>query len=198
SKSPFESKKYDDPQQMLREHLPNVSRQLLGRHFNTVNNVAHFVSPKLSGRVSDYFFDRLNHFTIVLSSVDRVLEEVGVQDLEELTQDTERSKRISHAFGEQNKWIAAVQGAFSGATGVIGTAIDIPASMVLALRTIYQVGRSYGFDLSKEEDQDIVQHIFRQIDLSLIAEKQTLLMGLKAITSTLKSHDISQLQAMLG
>src|SRR5690606_34880944 len=133
-----------------------------------------------------------------LSSVDRVLEEVGVQDLEELTQDTERSKRISHAFGEQNKWIAAVQGAFSGATGVIGTAIDIPASMVLALRTIYQVGRSYGFDLSKEEDQDIVQHIFRQIDLSLIAEKQTLLMGLKAITSTLKSHDISQLQAMLG
>jgi len=198
SKSPFESKKYDDPQQMLREHLPNVSRQLLGRHFNTVNNVAHFVSPKLSGRVSDYFFDRLNHFTNDLSSVDRVLEEVGVQDLEELTQDTERSKRISHAFGEQNKWIAAVQGAFSGATGVIGTAIDIPASMVLALRTIYQVGRSYGFDLSKEEDQDIVQHIFRQIDLSLIAEKQTLLMGLKAITSTLKSHDISQLQAMLG
>lgn len=198
SKSPFEAKKYDDPQQMLREHLPNVSRQLFGRHFNAVNNVAHFVSPKLSGRVSDYFFDRLNHFTNDISSVDRVLEEAGVQDLEQLTQDTERSKRISHALGEQNKWIAAVQGAFSGATGVIGTAIDIPASLVLALRSIYQVGRSYGFDLSKEEDQDIVQHIFRQIDLSLIAEKQTLLMGLKAITSSLKNHDISQLQAMLG
>src|SRR5690606_31880360 len=60
------------------------------------------------------------------------------------------------------------------------------------------VGRSYGFDLSKEDDQEIVQHIFRQIDLSLIAEKQTLLLGLKALSNTLKTHDISQLQAMLG
>ena len=42
----------------------------------------------------------------------------------------------------------------------------------MALRTIYQVGRSYGFDLSKEDDQEIVQHIFRQIDLSLIAENK--------------------------
>ncbi|KGT47660.1 MULTISPECIES: EcsC family protein [Acinetobacter] len=198
SKSPFESKKYDDPQDMLREHLPNISRQIFGRHFNTVNNVAHFVSPKLGTRISDYFFEHLNQFTNDISSVDAVLEEAGVRDLEELTQDVERSKRISQAFGEQNKWIAAVQGALSGATGVIGTAIDIPASLVLALRTIYQVGRSYGFDLTKQEDQDIVQHIFRQIDLSLIAEKQTILMALKAFTSTLKTHDISQLQMMLG
>jgi len=81
---------------------------------------------------------------------------------------------------------------------MLGTAIDIPASLLMALRTIYQVGRSYGFDLSKEDDQEIVQHIFRQIDLSLIAEKQTLLLGLKALSNTLKTHDISQLQAMLG
>ena len=39
---------------------------------------------------------------------------------------------------------------------------------------------------------------FRQIDLSLIAEKQALLMGLKALSSTLKTHDLSQLQTMLG
>lgn len=198
AKSPFESKKYDNPQEMLREHLPSVSRQLFGRHFNTVNNVTHFISPKFSEKVSDYFFDHLNQFTNDISSVDAVLDEAGVRDLEELTQDVNRSKRISQAFGEQNKWIAAVQGAFSGATGVIGTAVDIPASLVLALRTIYQVGRSYGFDLSKEEDQDIVQHIFRQIDLSLIAEKQTVLLGLRALGATLKTHDISQLQAMLG
>ncbi|ATO18508.1 EcsC family protein [Acinetobacter sp. LoGeW2-3] len=198
AKSPFESKKYDNPQQMLREHLPSVSRQLFGRHFNTVNNVTHFISPKFSEKVSDYFFDHLNQFTNDISSVDAILDEAGVRDLEELTQDVDRSKRISQAFGEQNKWIAAVQGAFSGATGVIGTAVDIPASLVLALRTIYQVGRSYGFDLSKQEDQDIVQHIFRQIDLSLIAEKQTVLLGLRALGSTLKTHDISQLQAMLG
>ncbi|MGE8539366.1 MAG: EcsC family protein, partial [Acinetobacter sp.] len=198
TKSTFSAKKYDNPQQMLREHLPNVSRQLLGRRFNTVNNVAHFVSPELTEKVSDYFYDRLNQFSNQTSSVDAILDEAGAKDLEELTQDVDRSKRISQAFGEQNKWIATVQGAVSGASGVLGTAIDIPASLLMALRTIYQVGRSYGFDLSKEDDQEIVQHIFRQIDLGLIAEKQTLLLGLKALSNTIKTHDITQLQAMLG
>ena len=198
TKSAFSAKKYDNPQQMLREHLPNVSRQLLGRRFNTVNNVAHFVSPDLTEKVSNYFYDRLNQFSNQTSSVDAILNEAGAKDLEELTQDVDRSKRISQALGEQNKWIATVQGAVSGASGMLGTAIDIPAALLMALRTIYQVGRSYGFDLSKEDDQEIVQHIFRQIDLSLIAEKQTLLLGLKALSNTLKTHDISQLQAMLG
>jgi len=198
TKSAFSAKIYDNPQQMLREHLPNVSRQLLGRRFNTVNNVAHFVSPDLTEKVSNYFYERLNQFSNQTSSVDAILNEAGAKDLEELTQDVDRSKRISQALGEQNKWIATVQGAVSGASGMLGTAIDIPASLLMALRTIYQVGRSYGFDLSKEDDQEIVQHIFRQIDLSLIAEKQTLLLGLKALSNTLKTHDISQLQAMLG
>ena len=112
---------------MLREHLPNVSRQLLGRRFNTVNNVAHFVSPQLADKVSDYFYNHLNQFSNQMSSVDAILNEAGAKDLEELTQDTTRSQRISQAFAEQNKWMATVQGAVSGVTGVLGTAIDIPA-----------------------------------------------------------------------
>lgn len=110
TKSAFSAKKYDNPQQMLREHLPNVSRQLLGRRFNTVNNVAHFVSPDLTEKVSNYFYDRLNQFSNQTSSVDAILNEAGAKDLEELTQDVDRSKRISQALGEQNKWIATVQG----------------------------------------------------------------------------------------
>lgn len=194
----FDTRKYDNPQQILREHVPNVSRQLLGRHYGTINNVANFVAPQFSDKVSDYFFDQINQFTSNISSVDSVLDEAGVRDLEELTQDVSRSKRIGQALAEQNKWIASVQGAVSGATGVIGSAIDIPASLILALRTIYQVGRSYGFDLSKETDQEIVQFIFKQIDLGLITEKQTLLLGLKALSSTVKNHDVSQLQQLLG
>lgn len=198
TRSPFTAKHYADPQQILKEHLPSVTRQLLGRHYNKVNNVAHFVSPNLSDKISDYFFEHLNQFTNDMSSVDAVLDEAGVRDLEELTQDIDRSKRIAQALGEQNKWIASIQGAISGATGVIGTAVDIPASLMLALRTIYQVGRSYGFDLAKKEDQDVVQHIFKQADLSLIAEKQALILALKALSSTVKTHDLSQLQFLLG
>ena len=194
----FASKVYDNPQQVLREHLPNVSRQFLGRHYSKVNNVANFVSPQFSDKLSDYLFDQLNQISNNLSSVDAVLDEAGVRDLEELTQDVDRSKRISQALVEQNKWLASLQGAVTGATGVLGSTLDIPASLLMSLRIIYQVGRSYGFDLSKESDQEIVQHIFRQIDLGVIAEKQSLLLALKALSSTIQTHDLSQLQQMLG
>ncbi len=101
------------------------------------------------------------------------------------------SKRISQALCEQNKIIAILQGALTGATGFVGSTVDVPASLVMYVTYDLPVGRSYGFDLSKESDQDIVQFIFKQIDLGLIAEKQTLSMARKAISSTLQTHDVS-------
>ncbi|MCJ8163070.1 EcsC family protein [Acinetobacter zhairhuonensis] len=198
SKLAFDKKKYQDAQQILREHLPQVSRQLLGRHYSKVNNVASFVAPQYTDKISDYFFERLNAFSSDISSVDDVLDQAGVKDLETLTQDVDRSKRISQALAEQNKWIASLQGMLTGATGTLGSSVDIPLSLILSLRTIYQVGRAYGFELNKDTEQDIVQFIFKQIDLGLIAEKQTLLMALKALSQMLQTHDIGQLQHLLG
>lgn len=198
SKSAFDKKKYQDAQQILREHFPQVSRQLLGRHYSRVNNVASFVAPQYTDKISDYFFERLNAFSSDISSVDDVLDQAGVKDLETLTQDVDRSKRISQALAEQNKWIASLQGVLTGATGTLGSSVDIPLSLILSLRTIYQVGRAYGFELNKDTEQDIVQFIFKQIDLGLIAEKQTLLMALKALSQMLQTHDLGQLQHLLG
>ncbi|WP_425919190.1 EcsC family protein [Acinetobacter sp. TSRC1-2] len=196
--STFEAQKYDNPQQMLRQYLPNVSKQLLGHQYGKVTRVANFVSPQFSDKLSDYFFEQLNQFTSNLSSVDAVLDQAGAKDLQELTQDVDRSKRISQALAEQNKWIASIQGAVTGATGVVGSAIDVPLSLVMSLRMIYQVGRAYGFELNKETEQDIVQFVFKQIDLGQIAEKESVLMALKALSNMLKTHDISQFQQMLG
>lgn len=198
SYSPFQARHYDNPQHMLRQHIPQVSRQLLGRHYTRVNQVASFVSPDFSDKISDYFFDQLNNFSSNISSVDAVLDQAGVRDLEELTQDVDRSKRIGQALAEQNKWIASLQGALTGATGVIGSTIDVPASIIMSLRTIYQVGRAYGFELNKETEQEIVQFIFKQIDLGVIAEKQAVLMGLKTLSNMLQTHDVHQLQNLLG
>lgn len=198
TKSMFDANVYENPQQLLRTHVPQISRQLFGKHYGTVDRVANFVAPQFSDKVSDYLFDQLNTFTNNISSVDAVLDEAGVQHLEELTQDISRSERISRALAEQNKWIASVQGAVTGATGVIGSAVDIPVSIVMSLRTIYQVGRSYGFELNKETEQEIVQYIFKQIDLGLIAEKQAILMAIKAISNTLETHDVHQLQKLVG
>ncbi len=197
-KSPFEVEKYESPQQMLRQQFPKLSHQFLGRHYTRVNSIASFVSPDLGEKASDYLFQWLNEFSSNSSLTEKILEEAGVKDIIELTKDTGRSQRLSQALIEQNKLLAAVQGAITGATGVWGAAIDIPASIVLTLRTIYQTGRSHGFDLSEETDQEIVAFIFKEIDLSLVAEKQTLLVALKALKSMLETHDLQQFQQLLG
>lgn len=197
SKNMFEKKQYDNPQQMIREHLPQVSSQLLGRHYKKINNVASFISPQFNDKMSDYFFDKLNDFVSETSSVERLLKEVGVKNLNELSQDSARSQRISGALANQNKILAAIQGALTGATGVIGSAIDVPTSIALALRSIYQTGRAHGFEL-KPEDHEIVEFIFKKIDLGTVAEKQALLITLRAVSTALQNHDISQFQQVLG
>ena len=197
-KPPFEVERYETPQQMLRQQLPKLSNQLLGRHYTRVNNFATFISPDLGEKVSEYLFQWLNEFSSNTSLTEKILEEAGVKEIAELTRDTGRSQRLSQALIEQNKLLAAVQGLITGATGVWGAAIDIPASIVLALRTVYQTGRSHGFDLNGDTDQEIVAFIFKEIDLSLVAEKQTLLLALKAVKSMLETHDLQQFQQLLG
>ena len=110
----------------------------------------------------------------------------------------DRANRIGEALANQNKLIAAVQGAISGATGVVGTAIDIPFSLGLTLRSIYQEGRAHGFELNHRQEQEIVEYVFKQVDLGAIAEKQTLLIALRTITNLIETQDTQQLQTLLG
>lgn len=178
--------------------LAQLSQQMLGGRYAIAQKFAQRVAPQWSDKVSDYVFDQINHLSSNLSSVDAVLDEAGARDLEELTQDVNRSKRISQAFAEQNKWIASVQGALTGATGLVGATVDVPVSIIMSLRMIYQVGRAYGFELDEDAEQDIVQFIFKQINLGLIAEKQTLILGLKTLSSILKESDPQQLQQFMS
>ena len=190
--------KVENPQQIIRQHVPKVTQQLLGRHYNKVNNVASFISPDLNNKIADYFFDKLDDFSSSVSSVDHVLKEVGAQNLDELASDAARSTRVSHALGNQNKMIAAIQGAVTGATGVLGSAIDIPSSLVLTLRAIYQTGRAHGFELDRNHQQEVVEYVFKQVDLGSLAEKQTMLVALRTLANVLETQNVQQLQGLLG
>lgn len=192
-----DKKYYERPQQMLREHIPQVSSQLLGRHYQKMNHITSFIAPDFNDRVSDYVFERLNSAVSQLSSCGGLLKEVGAKDLEELAKDPERSARISMALSNQNKFWAATQGGVTGVAGVVGAALDVPFSIALALRGIYQTGRAYGFELNSE-DHNVVEYIFKQIDLSSVAEKQALLAVIRSVSQMLKNQDVQQLQQLLG
>ena len=63
------------------DQMPNLSQQLLGRHYHTVNKVTSFIAPDLTDKFSDYVFEQLNYLSSNLASVDRILDEAGVQNL---------------------------------------------------------------------------------------------------------------------
>ncbi|MHA3081437.1 EcsC family protein [Acinetobacter sp. ANC 5502] len=186
-----------DPQQLIRVYFPNISKQLFGKHYDRVSQVAEFLSPMSMDEISEYCFQKLHIFSDKLSATQNILQQTGAESLHELSQDISRSGRISQALTEQNKWIAGVQGAISGATGLLGLGVDIPASLVLALRTIYQTGRAHGFALT-EQDQDVVQYIFQQINLQQMLEKQSVLLGLRTLDGLLVEKDLTAVQHLLG
>lgn len=193
----FEKRHYEHPQLMMREHLPRVSSQLLGRHYTALSRVGHMISPELNQKVADYLFDYLNQWVSEQTSVHAVLGAVGAADLAELQKDSARSGRISQALCNQNKIIASLIGGFTGMTGVVGAAIDVPTSLMLALKSIYQTGRAYGFEINAE-DHAVIEYIFKHIDLGSVAEKQAVLAALRGLHQLLNSHDVQQLQQLLG
>lgn len=187
----------ESPQAVLRAYIPNISQQMLGKHYGKLSQLAGFLSPTLSDDLSNYFFKKLNDFSDQISSTQRVLNEAGVKTLEQLSQDTSRSARISQALIEQNKWLATAQGGLSAILGAVGAGVDIPISVLLALKTVYQTGRAYGFELN-EKEQDIVQYIFKQLPLEHIAEKQSILLAVRSISTIIKTQDVQQLQHLVG
>ncbi|MFT4021172.1 MAG: EcsC family protein [Acinetobacter sp.] len=184
-------------QQLFDRHLPQISQFIFGKYANKINQASNLISEQKKQQISDYFFVRLNQFSDQTATVSKVLDQAGVKSIEALQKDLSRSARLSQALIEQNKWIVASQGALSGITGIIGIAIDIPASTVIALRSIYQTGRAYGFVLD-ETDQDVVYYIFNQLHWNTLTEKHGILLALNALRQILKDEDLTQLQKLIG
>lgn len=185
--------------QLFRQQLPGLTRQLLGKRFNTVNKIANLVMPTGSfDKASDQVLELLADFASTLSNNEHVLQEAGVDSLAKLQNDNGRSGRLAGALSEKNRYIGMAQGAISGATGVVGAAADIPFSMILALRTVYLTGRSYGFELNQPEDRALVFEALSNADLSLITEKQAILLGLRSVSGMLGTGNLQGLQNLLG
>ena len=193
------SKSPSNASQLFRQQLPGLTRQLLGKRFNTINKLANMVTPSGTfDKASDQILELLADFASTLSDSERILEEAGVDSLAKLEGDTARSGRLARALGEKNRYIGMAQGAISGATGLVGAAADIPLSMILVFRTVYLTGRSYGFELNSRQDRALIFDALSNVDLSLIAEKQAILLGLRSLSTMLGTGNVQGLQTLLG
>ena len=81
----------------------------------------------------------------------------GIDDLTELQRKPlEECDRLADQVGMSAQALAAVEGAATGAGGVLTTLIDIPLLFVLSLRTIMRIGHCYGYPLEHRKGRHFV------------------------------------------
>lgn len=82
--------------------------------------------------------------------------------------------------------IAMAEGGVAGALGLFGIAVDIPATIILALRTIHKIGLCYGFEPKNEMDKKFAFGILAAAGANSMEEKVKailLLEGIKTIVA---------------
>ena len=93
----------------------------------------------------------------MLAGQDDIKLEAGVRDLADLrNKPLEDCDRLANRVGAVAEALATVEGAATGAGGVLTTLIDLPVLFVLSLRTILKIGHCYGYPLEGKREERYV------------------------------------------
>jgi hypothetical protein len=106
----------------------------------------------------------------------------GVSSAAELRQgDLERCDRLADGVRSWAIRLATVEGVATGATGLPGLALDVPAVITLALRTVHKTGICYGYECKSEQDQNFAFGVLSASGANSMNEKLTALTTLRTI-----------------
>lgn len=123
-----------------------------------------------------------------------VLQRAGVASLSELrtTAALDRCDALAQSVERWALSLAAGEGALTGAAGAWGMALDIPAAITLAYRSIYKIGTCYGYDPA-QLDQGIVHGVLAASGANTMQEKIAALACLSAIRGALHQQSWTML-----
>ena len=113
-----------------------------------------------------------------------VLRDAGVATVAEL-RDVDLALCDKLADGVHN-WavgIAVVEGSATGAFGILGAPVDVPAIITIAMRTIHKIGVCYGYECNTTEDEQFVRGILAASGANSVEEKLAAL----AVLTTLRT-----------
>ncbi len=121
-----------------------------------------------------------------LADTKDIMREGSVAKIAEL-----RSKNLNLSddmADEVHNWaigIATVEGAATGAFGILAAPIDVPAIMTIATRTIHKIGLCYGYECKKKKDKDFVLGILAASGANEMTEKVAALAVLRSVEVTI-------------
>lgn len=130
-----------------------------------------------------------------LTSPSVILQKAGVDKIADLQQvGLEICDDLADSVHDRAIAMAAAEGGLTGAAGLAGIAVDIPGLMTLSLRTIYQTGLCYGFELKGEEGRHLALKIFSLAGANSLKEKEAALVSLVAVRQMLLQQSWGQIQ----
>lgn len=120
-----------------------------------------------------------------LTDSHNLLKKAGVTRIEELQHaDLKTCDALASSIHKWAVGIGAGEGAATGAAGLAGIAVDIPAALTLAFRTIYKMGICYGYAPEQVSEQ-FAQAILAASGANSMQEKLAALVSLHAIRTAL-------------
>ncbi len=118
----------------------------------------------------------------LIAGQEDIRHQAGVSQLGELrNKPLQNCDRLALRVGMAAQTWATVEGAATGAGGVLTTLIDIPLLFVLSLRTILRVGHCYGYSLDHPHDRTLVLGILIAATSGSLATKRKRLDQLREI-----------------
>lgn len=89
---------------------------------------------------------------------------------------------------------AAAEGGVTGATGVAGIVVDVPAILTLALRTIHKIGLCYGYRADTLEEKNFVLDILSAAGANSQKEKVSALVALQTLRTIIAKQTWKSMQ----
>jgi len=128
-----------------------------------------------------------------------ILRDGNVATIEALrSRSLETSDRLANEVHNWAIGMATAEGGAAGVTGVAGIAVDVPAILTLALRTIHKIGLCYGYRADTKEEQDFVLSILSAAGSNSQKEKTQALLALKTIEVVVQKQTWKEIERRAG
>lgn len=176
--TPYENNQYNDILKWEKKE-PSVVEKAMGFVFKPAAWLVNQIVPKKALEGALHLANKGAEF---LTDSNDIKRDGNVSEISELkTKSLELSDKLADNVHNWALALAGAEGGATGATGLVGIAVDIPTIITLSLRTIHKIGLCYGFEAKTENDQKLIYAIMSSAAANTIEEKDAALLALKEI-----------------
>ena len=134
-------------------------------------------------------FDTANFLANEITDTRDITKAAAVNQISDLkNKDFKLSDELANSIHNWAIGLAVAQGGAAGAAGIIGLALDIPAIIMLALRSIHKIGLCYGYECHSEMDKNFALGILSASSANSMSEKIEALATLRSIEVTISKQ----------